>query len=433
MRMNDKPPKLTALCNGVLVGNVYGRSGGLEFIYDEGWRNAPGAYPLSLSMPLAAEQHGHDKINAYLWGLLPDNERTIEQYARQFGVSVRSPTGLLEFMGADCAGAVQFVVPERVEKVLADPMAAPEIEWLTEADVARDLKAVRERGSLGAGTRKTGQFSLAGAQPKIALLEEDGRWGRPAGRTPTTRILKPPTGEFVGFAENEHLCLALARELGLGAVQSSVMRFEDEPAIVVERYDRRLVQGIYHRIHQEDVCQALGLMPTRKYEAEGGPGIRSVIEILRDYSTRPSEDVDRFLGAIALNWIIVGTDGHAKNFALLHAAAGESRLAPFYDITSFLPYAEEPLHKVKLAMRVGREYEVRRIGPSDWKKLAGTAGVPHEELVGRVVAMIDGMDQVLDQIESRSIEEGLDADIVHDLVGRISTRLHVCRGAMAAT
>ncbi len=131
----------------------------------------------------------------------------------------------------------------------------------------------------------TGQFSLAGAQPKTALLFERKRWGVPSGRIPTTHILKPPTGEWDGHAENEHFSLQLARALGLIVPNSSFVRFQDEIAIVVERYDRARAGGRWVRIHQEDMCQALGLHPTRKYESDGGPGVQRIVELLREQSS----------------------------------------------------------------------------------------------------------------------------------------------------
>ena len=142
------------------------------------------------------------------------------------------------------------------------------------------------------GPRDAGQFSLAGAQPKTALLLEGKRWGIPSGRTPTTYILKPPSGDFDGHAENEHFCLALARAVGLPAAGSEVRRFDGEVAIVIERYDRLrtsiLAAGASGelaarlktlaktqpvlRLHQEDICQARAILPTAKYQTitDGG-------------------------------------------------------------------------------------------------------------------------------------------------------------------
>src|SRR6202043_1593433 len=110
--------------------------------------------------------------------------------------------------------------------------------WLDEAAVAERLRLLRADPSAGREAKDTGQFSLAGAQPKTPLLFENGRWGVPSGRVPTSHILKPPTGEFDGHAENEHFSLELARALGLAVPNSAIMHFENEIAIVVERYDR---------------------------------------------------------------------------------------------------------------------------------------------------------------------------------------------------
>ncbi len=57
---------------------------------------------------------------------------------------------------------------------------------------------------------------------------------------------------------------------------TAVVTFGDEVAIAVERYDRVRDEttGWIARVHQEDVCQALGIRPTLKYQAEGGPGPR---------------------------------------------------------------------------------------------------------------------------------------------------------------
>src|SRR5207247_751940 len=128
------------------------------------------------------------------------------------------------------------VLPERVDALRGSgPL---EVAWLEERDVAARLRALREDQGAWRSPRDTGQFSLAGAQPKTALLFRGGRFGVPSGRTPTTHILKPPLRDFPGHVENEHLCLTLARGLGLPTARSEVRRFGDEVAIVVTRYDR---------------------------------------------------------------------------------------------------------------------------------------------------------------------------------------------------
>ena len=148
------------------------------------------------------------------------------------------------------------------------------------------------------------------------------------------------------------------------------MRFKNEIAIVVERYDRVKVETRWARIHQEDMCQALGLHPTRKYESDGGPGARTIVELLRTQSSNPQDDVQSFADAMAFNWLIAGTDAHAKNFGLLLGGGGAVRLAPLYDLASILPYRTISLQKAKLAMKIGGEYRLSNIGLRSWHKFA---------------------------------------------------------------
>ncbi len=119
----------------------------------------------------------------------------------------------------------------------------------------------------------------------------------------------------------------LARGLGLPAAQSAVMRFKEEIAIVIERYDRQVKGNDILRVHQEDICQALGIMPTKKYQNEGGPGPRDIVELLRTYSTDREDDISTFAAALGFNWLIAGTDAHAKNYSLL-LGGPNVRLAP---------------------------------------------------------------------------------------------------------
>lgn len=422
--------RLVALLDGRVVGSVWQVADGkLRFVYEDDWRSDAEAYPLSLSLPLTAQEHPNDPTLAFLWGLLPDNDRTLHHYARRFNVSQSNPVALLERLGADCAGAVQFAPPDGVEALLeANRSQQMDVEWLDETAVARELREVRERGIPGVSRLGTGQFSLAGAQPKTALLEMDGRWGRPTGRTPTNRILKPPAGDLRDFAENEHLCLSLASALGLGAASSRVQHFEGEVAIVLERFDRVLYDGAWRRIHQEDICQALGVHPLRKYQNEGGPGIENIVALLRDVSEDSQGDVHRLLAMTMLNWILVGTDAHAKNFALLHRPRRATRLAPFYDIASYLPYADAGLHRMKMAMSIGGEYRVRRIGRSQWSELARANGISEGQVLQLLDDILNRLPSALHAVVQAAVGDGLSETVVTDFADRVGARVEACGG-----
>lgn len=420
---------LVLLSNGEVIGEIHRRAGRLSLTYSEDWRLRPDAYPLSLSMPLAAAEHPHGPVNAFLWGLLPDNDVVIERWARHFQVSAKTPFALIGRVGEDCAGAIQFVRPDRVEALRQG--AEDQVDWMDTHDVADRLRALREDQAAWRAARDTGQFSLAGAQPKTALLFEDGRWGVPSGRLPTTHILKPPSADFDGHAENEHLCLSLARRLGLPAAGTRVERFDDEIAIVIERYDR-LRQGTgVARVHQEDFCQALACLPTDKYQNEGGPGIRECVDTLSDQSSSPAEDIDAFLDAVVFNWIVVGTDAHAKNFSLLIAGEGRVRLAPLYDIASALPYKALDFQKLKMAMKIGGEYRVRDIGARHIGRMAAEVRQSPKRWVARAEAMAAATPDAIHAVAGDMKASGLTHEIIDRLAAQIADRAVRLRALLA--
>jgi serine/threonine-protein kinase HipA len=375
-------------------------------------------------MPLAAAEHGHDVIEAFLWGLLPDNDRVLDRWARRFQVSARNAFALLSHVGEDCAGAVQFVSPERID-ALTNKEPEP-VVWLSEDELAERLRTLREDHAAWRAPRDTGQFSLAGAQPKTALLHENGRWGIPSGRTPTTHILKPPTGEFDGHAENEHFCLKLARRLGLPTASTQVMRFGNEVAIVIERYDRRRQDGEIHRVHQEDMCQALAVPPIRKYENEGGPGAVEIVDLLRAASSARVDDVATFVDALVFNWLIAGTDAHAKNYSVLIGAGGRARLAPLYDIASALPYDDMDQRALKLAMRVGGEYRLRDISVRDWRRLADRLRLPADGVLSRIEDLAAQLLEAAAAVREEIAREGLTHDVIDRLTERTVIRAVEC-------
>ena len=418
--------RLIALLDGRDVGTVHYKDSRLSFTYSDTWRNDPDAYPLSLSMPLGSATHAHARIETFLWGLLPDDDRVLQNWGRRFQVSPKNVFRLISHVGEDCAGAVQFVSPERLETLIAEP-AAREIRWLTEQDVAERLRTLRSDHSAWRTASDTGQFSLAGAQPKTAFLFERKRWGVPSGRIPTTHILKPPTGEWDGHAENEHFSLQLARALGLIVPNSSILRIQEQIAIVVERYDRARAGGDWLRIHQEDMCQAIGLHPARKYENGGGPGIRRIVELLREQSSSPEDDIRSFLDAIAFNWLIAGTDAHAKNYSLLLGQNGVVRLAPLYDLASILPYPSVDISKVKLAMKIGGEYRLRNIGLRHWQKLATELRLDDAKLIDRIRRMAQALPDHASVVREQIEGEGLSHVTITRLCRRLKTRAVACQ------
>lgn len=395
-------PELAVVLNGTLVGHVYTSANRrLVLRYDEAWRNRADAFPLSLSMPLAQHEHGHRATSAFLTGLLPDDPNVVAYWARLHNLSRFDVVGLLAHVGEDCAGAVQLVRPGEVDRVLGASRAADaatSIEWLSTSDVAELLTSLRRNPAAGRLSDEQGKFSLAGAQPKTTLYAEAGRWGIPKGRVPSTHILKPPVLELEDLAYNEHFCLHLARELGMAAAHSSVRVFGDEIAIVVERYDRTRSNGVVRRIHQEDMCQALAVQPTRKYESEGGPSLTDVATVLARHSSDAMVDIARFFDANVLNWLLAGPDAHAKNYSVLHAEGPDHRLAPLYDVITSLPYPTLAGGGAKLAMAVGGERIVEAITGDHWRAAAQAVELQPDLAIDRVVELGQRMTSAIERV-----------------------------------
>lgn len=416
--------ELAVLLNGVRAGTVEQRAAGaLRFTYDEAWRESDLAYPLSLSMPLVQPEHDDETIRAYMEGLLPDSEAVLQAWGRQFAVSARNPFALLSHVGEDVAGAVQFARPERLETLAADGS----VQWLSEAQIGRRLqRLVRDRTSWRiAGD--PGYFSLAGAQPKTALLWDGKRWGLPSGSVPTTHVLKPPAMELEGLAENEHLCLRVAGAIGLPAANSEVCEFDGQTAIVVERYDRHRDGGEVIRIHQEDFCQALAISPRLKYESEGGPGAAALIRLLRDHSSDPEADVDTLVASLGLHWVLGAPDAHAKNYSILIASGGQVRLAPLYDVISVLPYPDRYFpRKIRLAMRIGGEYRPWHIRGRHWDRFCAETDLDREVVRARLREVAGQMPDAVATISDEAIAEGLDEDFVNAYRKAVTSNARRC-------
>lgn len=357
-------------------------NGRLRFSYSTEYQQSSGPTPLSLSMPVQVTAHADRVVGPWLWGLLPDNDAVLRRWAREFHASAASPFSLLATpIGEDCAGAVRFASPDQLDRALNVP---GHVTWLSEEEVAERLSDLRQDPTAWLGRSFAGQFSLAGAQAKTALLLSDGRWGVPSGATPTTHILKPAVAGFDDHDLNEHLCLDAARRAGLLAARTRIARFGDETAVVVTRYDRQAApDGRVLRVHQEDLCQALGFAPSAKYQNEGGPTPGQIARLLRDVlpARQAGDAVWRFADALIYNWLIAGTDAHAKNYSLL-LAAGAVRLAPLYDIASALPYGTHE-RKLRMAMKIGSRYDVYS-SHDTWPGSARDLGLDAEAVAERV-------------------------------------------------
>lgn len=159
------------------------------------------------------------------------------------------------------------------------------------------------------------RLSLAGVQNKLPLIYRDRVFALPLGQTPSSHILKPdPKRKNIPkLAENEAFCMMLAKQCRLDTADVDLITIAEQHCVLVQRYDRQQDQ----RLHQKDFCQAMGIAPFNKYEAEGGPSFADCSNLIKQYSSRPAADKKRLLQWTLFNYLIGNADAHGKNLSFL--------------------------------------------------------------------------------------------------------------------
>jgi serine/threonine-protein kinase HipA len=363
--------------------------GSMRFTYAPEWLVQTGAIPLSHSLPLREEGFGRNESRGFFAGILPE-QRQREVIAKNLGVSAGNDFALLDRIGGECAGAVTFLRrgQERLEQ-------KEEYRTLSAGELAEILRALPRR-PLMAGDEDV-RLSLAGAQEKLAIHRSPQGISIPLGGAPSTHILKPAIERFEGLVHNEAFCMRLARVIGLTVAPVEVGKIEGIDYLLVERYDRHwksdgepMGQKLT-RIHQEDFCQALGIVPERKYQNEGGPSLKESFALLRECSSSPVLDLNALLDAVIFNALIGNHDAHGKNFSLIYSG-GKTRMAPLYDLlcTTFYPELS-----TKMAMKVGGEYDSRKLTGANWERMAEESGLNKLMVKRRVLEMAEQIRQKL--------------------------------------
>jgi serine/threonine-protein kinase HipA len=340
--------------------------GRLNFRYASSWLSRPDAIALSASLPLQEESFDDSQTRPFFAGLLPEG-RMRRLIAQQFQVSGQNDFALLDQIGGECAGAVTFLEPGQALPV---PIQSDDVEWLSDEEVVAILDELPRRPMLAG---KDGlRLSLAGAQDKLPVVFDGKRLGLPRHGTPSSHILKPAIHAVEDSVINEGFCMALAETMQLKSAKSKVHVVLNRPFLLVERYDRVAnAQGHRQRLHQEDFCQALGVVPEMKYQNEGGPDLAQCFDLVRRITRPSAPQILRLLDYVIFNALIGNHDAHAKNFSLLYSGKTPV-LAPFYDTLSTAVY---PTLTPKMAMKIGSRYKFSEIQARHWGQFAENAGL----------------------------------------------------------
>lgn len=390
---------LQVLINNRLVGHLEkAASGATSFSYAEEWLAWEHRFAVSLSLPLTPQTYRGAPVAAVFDNLLPDRDAVRRRVAERMGARGTDYFSLLEAIGRDCVGGMQFLPEGSIDAGLAgiegEPVSDDEIEAML-ADLTQ--------APLGVDREQEFRISVAGAQEKTALLRMDGQWHRPVGTTPTTHILKPQLGQIPSAdgmidmsnsVDNEHYCLKLMEAFGLPVAQTEIVTFGQRRVLIVERFDRhwRSANQIL-RLPQEDCCQALGFPPTLKYQSDGGPSAGDILGLLRG-AENPQQDQQDFFKSQILFWLIGATDGHAKNFSVFLKPGGRFSLTPIYDVLSAQPAVDAGQiahNRFRLAMSTGtnRHYRMGEITGRHFVQSGKAAGLGSDLIRDAITTLIE--------------------------------------------
>ena len=357
----------------------------LVFQYDERYASQSDAVPLSTLMPVRAKPYGPDRAEPWFDGLLAEGHRR-EHLARIVGAAGIDTWSLLKEAGAECAGAVQIVAPEHLDK-----------PGLFQLDEERLVRLLRETPIEPLGNvSKAARMSIAGAQNKVTLYRnDDGTWAVPIGGHPSTHILKPQTRKFPTVVENEHWCMEVARRADLDTATTWVETIGGLQVLVVERYDRqRSPRGEVARVHQEDMAQALGQL--HKYQADGGASTYDLFKV-------PGVSRERLFEHLMFAWLVGNCDAHAKNYSILEPGTANARLAPIYDMVSTECY---PGLATQLATKIGREGDLRRVDRNAVETLGRRIGFDPGEATERAHELAERTHKAIKQARGEGLGYG---------------------------
>lgn len=328
-------------------------------------------------------------------GLLPEGD-ALAALAARARISVADAFGLLDRYGRDIAGALVIGADAPDESRFG-------IEPYDEESLGNEVGALDQNPL---GVHDDSELSLAGLQNKLLLVRDANGWARPLRGRPSTHILKAEDRRYADFAQAEADCLRLARSVDLTPVESSLRVFGGIPCLITERYDRMVaVNGSVTRIHQEDLCQAVGVdgagnRGRAKYQRRGGggPGLREAARLLEAYAEDPITELERLVSVIAFTIAIGNADAHAKNLSFLHDTATTIRLAPLYDT---VPTVLWPDLTDEAAMSINGRFPTGRLTLADIADEA--ASWPLDRTAAEQVAVAT-IERIRDAADSISLE-----------------------------
>lgn len=366
----------------------------LRWHYNENWQKT--GYAISPHLPLH-EDISPLNVQRFLRNLLPEGN-PLEVLVNSFHLSKSNTFGLIRALGLDIPGSLVMLPSNQAMPKQAN------FRLITHKELEERLNH-HDPYNLIIWDGKP-RLSVAGVQDKInVVFNQEGQLGFGEGSLCSTHILKFEKQKLSYLVLNEYFSMQLAKHCALSVANVQVQRFGQHPALLIERFDRKLITANrVQRRHLIDGCQALNLPPEYKYEQNFGNNrdvahIRDGVSLpkLFDFANQcinPAKTKQQILDWVLFNILIFNCDAHGKNISFFVGAKGIS-LAPFYDLVNIKMYSE---FEHNLAMALGDEFEEDNINAYQLADFADSCQLPRSFVATRLKHLISKLIPALQEM-----------------------------------
>ncbi len=358
--------------------------GDYRFSYDNEWLLR--GFPISPNIPFSGEASSDTIVN-FIVNFFPEGD-AFDILLENLSVRKSNVHAVLKEIGSDLTGAITFGEPSQDES---------QLRLITSDEIAERLNSGEDRDILVWDGKY--RLSVAGVQRKLNVLVKDAQLYLADGKWSSTHILKFSKQSARHLVANEFVCMRLAKALDLNVATVKLLYFGEHPALLVERFDRRLSTGQVEKRHIIDGCQALDLSVSHKYEQPYGNGeavahIRDGASLAKLFEFCKGKNIDvpakamtTLIDWVLFNLIIGNSDAHAKNISFTMSKS--LQIAPFYDLVSVCFEAQaNPKIDTNLAMAIGENFDPNSVSAYDLLAFAGEAGINGKLVEKRLERMI---------------------------------------------
>ena len=176
---------------------------------------------------------------------------------------------------------------------------------------------------------------ISGVQPKVLMPDKDKVSGARKTLLASDLIVKSGTQEYQGLAQNEFLCMEVARRAGLDAPPFWLS--DSGQLFVMERFD--LDAG--EKLGFEDMAVLLKLAKDPHDNYKYSQSYEIIAKVVHTLCGGRLAELEAFFTSFCLSVMVRNGDAHLKNFGLLYTHPGDResvRLSPVYDVTTTTVY-----------------------------------------------------------------------------------------------